>query len=167
MHWPARGSLARRRIAWAAVLAANLPAPILFAVMCTDVGGRVGMVLAVAFVGLLGHESCRRYPRVIRFAMPGGWVVAATQVWPVLHFLAGAIGLRIARFGMAAPVDDVPTAHGPLAGFTATLVTGAPPGRRHDPRARLPGRLLARGRPSLDGRAGMGGKPKVATDELA
>jgi hypothetical protein len=116
--------LTRRRLAWAAVLAANLPIPILFGMGCTEGPSRVGMFAGVGLIWLLGHVACRTNPRAALPVMYGGWIVAASQFWPAAQMMAGMIGLWAASFGTPTQDDRLPEASGALAGFTATIVTG-------------------------------------------
>lgn len=111
-----------RRLAWAAVLAANLPIPLYLGYLCTEGGGRVGMLAGVGLIWLLGHESCRRQPKLASVVIPGGWFVALTQLFPILQFFSGAFALRVVSLGLAR--EGMPRAGGDLAAFTATLLTG-------------------------------------------
>lgn len=152
--------LTRRRLAWAAVLAANLPTPLWFGHGCTRDGGRVGMLAGVGLIWFLGHVACRYQPRLASVVIPGGWFVAPTQVWPILHVLAGTIAVWAASLG-ARQAGGLPQVSGDARAFTATLLTAGmlltvavvcgllfrlvfPDGQLHDP-----------------------GKPKTRPDELA
>ncbi len=118
-----RDRLTTRRLAWAAVLAANLPVPAGLGYLCTDEGGLVGMIVGIGLIWLLGHECWRRQPRLASVVIPGGWFVAGAQFFPILQFLAGTIALRAATLGTATQGDVPPKAMGPLVAFTATLLT--------------------------------------------
>jgi hypothetical protein len=82
------------------------------------------MFAGVGLIWLLGHVACRTNPRAVSVVIPGALVVAASQFFPVAHFVAGMIALRAASFGAMVPGDPLPEVHGTLVGFTATIVTG-------------------------------------------
>jgi hypothetical protein len=90
-------------------------------------GRRIGLVLAVALIWLLGMFWLGRTAPLRRHTLVGGICVAATQVYPILHFIAGLVSMMIMSWLLRQPVDEIglPRQMTELAGFLVTLLTGA------------------------------------------
>ena len=118
------------------------------------------MVVGIGLVWLLGHESCRRQPRLASVVIPGGWFVALAQFVPILQFWSGRSPCGSRTWGCDNRASR--RADGDLVAFTATLLTA--------------GMLLAVAAgfglfcrlviPDGDHARGLG-KPKVDRDELS
>jgi hypothetical protein len=107
-------------LAWSWVYIANLCIPVLWGSMVTREGGRVGMVIGIIVVFALGCRACYVSRRAVLTVVYGGWIVAASQFFPILQIFAGSIGIAAAR-PMCGEYGNVNTA---LGGFIATIVTG-------------------------------------------
>ncbi len=116
---------------WFGVCLVNMIVPALLGLERTRGDGRAGMflgivaVLGLGFLAYAGGEL-RESLRTVTY---GGWVVAATQIVPLLQFVAGGLGVgaadamgwtadRIATENFLARVDTL------AGGLIATLVTG-------------------------------------------
>jgi hypothetical protein len=107
-------------LAWSWVYIANLCIPVLWGSMVTREGGRVGMVTGIIVVFALGCRACYVSRKAVLTMVYGGWIVAASQLLPILHIFAGMMGTSAARL-TGIENDNTNTAVG---GFIATLVTG-------------------------------------------
>ena len=112
---------------WMGVYLVNLIVPLYFGSLVTRGLGKAGMVIGILLVFSLGCLLCFVSRKIILAIVYGGWIVAASQFFPLLHIFAGSIGIRAASaLGMTTthrPDDvDVDTA---LGGVLATVVTGA------------------------------------------
>ena len=114
--------------AWTFVFGANLIVPLLFGWGLTQDHGRTGML--VALVGFLsaGWAFCFSRPIAARKLIAGSVITGVSQVFPVLHIIAGTMALEIAlRFGFVAINDASPMGHdvsGEAGGFLLTLIVG-------------------------------------------
>ena len=104
--------------------AVNLIVPLFFGLMLTDKSGRFGMFLGVILWLALGCWLCFVSRRVVLTVVYGGWVVAAFQFWPSLHFLAGAVAIHaVQALGQASSAGAGELTSEP-GGFLATVITG-------------------------------------------
>jgi MFS family permease len=129
---PDRDPLSRRARAWTYgawifVCAINMAVPLLFSATLTEEHGKLGMLLAVVSFFLCGCLLCAFQRNLALAVIIGGVIVALTQLFPILHIVAGWIGmavgdlLGVADFGRG---DDSPRLLNELGGFVVTLVTG-------------------------------------------
>jgi hypothetical protein len=108
--------------AWGAVFAVNMIVPLLFGLSTTSAHGRIGMTAASMLFLAWGCWLCavRR-----QFAAPlifGAVLVGVSQLVPILHVIAGLIGLTVGQIlGLADTRDKVTSEFG---GFVVTFVTG-------------------------------------------
>ncbi|WP_165246417.1 hypothetical protein [Paludisphaera soli] len=110
--------------AWTDVNAVNLPVPLWMGWIMGSDSGRVGMVLGVVVVYLIGRRICFTSPQEMRTVTRGGWLVAALQFFPIPQMVAGTIGVELVRgFALAQP-GELGTVDTLLGGFLATLTTG-------------------------------------------
>ncbi len=107
-------------IAWSCVYAVNLIGPVYWGSMVTRDGGRVGMLIGIIVVFVLGWRVCYVSRSTVLTVVYGGWIVAASQFLPILHLFAGGIGIAAAE-PMSGGDGNLNTV---LGGFIATLVTG-------------------------------------------
>ncbi len=110
---------------WALVYWINAIVPFALGLAVTGGAGLVGMLLGLALMfGAAGRLTAVSREFKIAFEV-GGWIVAASQLFPVLQVLAGAIGLRAAAgWRQAADHSPMISANGVLGGFIATVGTG-------------------------------------------
>jgi asparagine N-glycosylation enzyme membrane subunit Stt3 len=106
-------------VAWAAVFAANLPAPLYLA---SELDGHAaywaGVAAALLAALALGHRAVARDPAARGALVSGGVVVALTQVFPVVQVYAGIGAAVVAQF-------VVPEKNEFARGFWLTTFTGA------------------------------------------
>ncbi|WP_435018438.1 hypothetical protein TA3x_000412 [Tundrisphaera sp. TA3] len=121
----ADGKIARSKgpmiVAWIAVFCANLPVPLFLAAGLTQKAGKGGMILAILLMLALGAMAVSASRKGGWAVVIGGWIVAVSQLMPVLHIIAGSMGMSAALGGTkaySAGLDDEP------GGFIATIVTG-------------------------------------------
>lgn len=118
---------------WAICLAVNLPFPLLFGVLFVagspianfldGVVAMIGMFSAIGVLWLAGHCLCGKATAVSRALVTGGWVVAASQTFPVPQYLAGLVGLvAIGEAQMVENLFDINFTG--IATFAATAMTG-------------------------------------------
>ena len=107
-------------LAWILVYTVNLGIPVLWGLMVTREGGRVGMVIGIIVVFAIGCRVCFVSRRAMLTVVYGGWIVALSQAFPALQIIAGIIGLSAVRV-TTSEERDVSTI---LGGFIATLITG-------------------------------------------
>jgi hypothetical protein len=100
---------------WLMVVLANVPVPLIFGCLVTANGGLFGMLEGVVVVWLCGHFVVARIGFVRCVLVPGGVLVALSQVIPVLQIGAGSFALQAAR-----PVGRSMTE---VEGFLVTLLT--------------------------------------------
>jgi hypothetical protein len=95
-------------IMWPLLLIANLAAPIVLAMPVTESAGRWGMGAAIVVFLALGWVLCGQWPALARRLLLGAPFIAISQVFPILHFILGAIAIEIAnRLGVASPANDL------------------------------------------------------------
>lgn len=120
---PAAPSRSRWRYsAWVVALVCNLPLPLILGWGCAGEPGRVGIVVAVFFVWLLGHTFISLRERSADSLLLGSVCTAALQFFPIVHIIAGAAAL-----GLTQRLDPYTTAYrvSGVGGFVATLLTAA------------------------------------------
>jgi hypothetical protein len=121
--WGVRGRLAL----WSAVCAANMIVPLLFGLSMTEAGGRLGMAYGMATLYFAGCVMCIRFWPVGRILVVGGILVAASQLIPILHLMAGAMAFGIAEeMGqVTSDVDGLPDGLATAwSGYFVTVLTG-------------------------------------------
>lgn len=120
---------------WILVFLINLPVPVMFgSSVVASAGGYAGMALGCLLWCGLGLILCfGRHARHIQATIRGGWLVALTQFYPVLHMLIGLL----AGVLVGAVFDAGSSGRGPmnltsntvtwdmLISTSMTLVTGA------------------------------------------
>jgi hypothetical protein len=116
-----------RAVAWLAVFALELITPLRWGWECTQDGGRVGMIVAVALIYLAGHWACVCSGRTTFVLVTGGACVGLSQVFPLLHITAGMKSLELISAAGMTNRGDVYFSTGltELGGFLATCLTGA------------------------------------------
>ena len=120
----ARGETRPPLLWWTLVFGANLVLPLIWGYGSTSGLGRVGMGIGIAVVFAIGCRVSLRSRAAILPVIRGGGIVAASQFVPILHLVAGLVGVRAAHFlgtttrGERFGVDTA------LGGLVATLVTG-------------------------------------------
>ncbi len=77
---------------WMAVYLVNMIIPLYFGTMVTGPAGRVGMVFGILLVFSLGCWVCFGSRWAVLRVVYGGWIVAASQFFPILHIFAGSLG---------------------------------------------------------------------------
>ncbi len=116
----------RRRI-WTLVFALNLIVPLFFGWMMTADGGRFGMAAGIGLLWYLGDRACGWTDGWGRALVSGGFVVALSQLFPLLQIWAGIVGTGIAT-ALERVTSGEPrvggTLHTELGGLIATGVTG-------------------------------------------
>jgi hypothetical protein len=109
-------------VAWFCVYAVNLIFPVAMGWSITREGGKIGMVIGIVAVFALGCRLCFMSRRAMLPVVYAGWIVAVSQLAPILHIFAGMVGVSVAHvFGDETMRGEVNTV---LGGFLATIVTG-------------------------------------------
>ena len=91
--------------------------------------GGIGVGISITAFLLLGWIICRLAPSLAKCLIAGSPIVALTQVFPILHLIAGLLGfLAAVALGLATDGDPMDGA-GPqidtiLGGFLISTVTG-------------------------------------------
>ncbi len=109
----------RWQVAWLLVYCSNLIAPLLLAWQVTKDGGRIGMFVAIVVFWLVGHVICGQLKVAAYIFVYGGFFVALSQFYPVLHMFSGVAALGLCRYDFVR-ADGVSE----FAGFIATIFTG-------------------------------------------
>jgi hypothetical protein len=117
-------------VPWALVFLGNLIAPMMFGWGTTGSGGHVGIILAVVLLWWLGYHFVATYRMVRGPLLAGGLCVGLSQVFPLIHMMAGIVGVGLAskvfHEGPPGQHPDLKLTHLTEPGaFLATLVTGA------------------------------------------
>ena len=113
----------RRHLGWGIVFALNSIIPLCFGWDVTRSGGRIGMAAATVALWLLGHFVCVKSADVASVLVGGGSCLAMSQVFPIVHLVAGAIALRLC----GVPILNETMVFGPIGEircFMVTMVTG-------------------------------------------
>lgn len=104
------------------VFALNLLAPLGFAVLIARGAAWIGVAAAILLMLLLWLRLCATSDRVSRALEMGGWLLVFTQLFPVLQFIAGSVGVAMGdTLGLESLDWTVQRATG---GFVATITTG-------------------------------------------
>ena len=114
-----------RRWGWACLV--NAIVPFLLGMAVTDSTARVGMLLGVVAVVWFGRSFAGSFLEVVRTVVYGGWVVALTQLVPVLQIVAGMVAVGVVeQIGLGPPRDGsrIAAVDGLVGGFLATVGTG-------------------------------------------
>jgi hypothetical protein len=114
-------------IAWIFIFAINMAIPLLFGASMTEQHGRLGMSVAALLLLVLGSYICAANRKLAVALLAGGAVVALTQLFPILHIIAGMIGMTVGQaLGHATlDSDDSPSRiTSEYGGFVVTFVTG-------------------------------------------
>jgi hypothetical protein len=110
------------RAVWVALLVLNLPLPLWLGWDVVNEFGRCGLIAAIVFVWLLGHLTVHRLGDWLESLLFGGVCTALLQFFPVVHLVAGLIGLDLAlRLDPAASSSRASA----IGGFLATVFTAA------------------------------------------
>ncbi len=126
MDKPTSFTAHERQFLWPVALAINLIVPVMFGLLVTEHGGRIGMVAGIVLLWYLGHRICVINDALGRALVVGGFIVATTQLIPVLQFVSGivSVGSVVAlRLGTAAD-DEHSEGMTELGGLIATVMTG-------------------------------------------
>ena len=92
---------------WPIAFAVNMIVPVILAMMLTSFRGWIGIGVAVFTLLILGSYVCRVYPRFGVNLIFGAGIVAATQFYPILQFLAGTLAIELAtKLGLVVQDDD-------------------------------------------------------------
>ncbi len=86
-----------RTRAWTAVVAANLPVPLVLGLWVTDASGKIGMAFGVLLALWLGLRACHVAREAMLVVIQGGWVVAVFQLIPGPHVAAGFESITLVR----------------------------------------------------------------------
>lgn len=128
LHPSASSDLTQLLVAWPFLLAINLGVPLMFGWPMVEQHGKLGLVVAIALFAVGGWLLCFYSPAVARRLLVGSIVIAATQLFPILHMIVGIIAIGIVeRTGHGEIADDfaggdqITSAFG---GFLATTITG-------------------------------------------
>ena len=108
-------------VAWFGVFVFNLIVPLLFGLLTTDKGGRIGMAIAVIMFFAAGCWICVNHREIGCFLIAGGFLVGLSQMVPVLQFAAGLVGIVICHVVRLMDTEDATNEFG---GFVLTLITG-------------------------------------------
>ena len=113
-------------VAWCVLFGFNLIVPGFLGWVMTSAHGRLGMLVAIALLLVIGLYTCSFGRKVAHSLNLGAAVVATTQVFPVLQMVAGLIGFAASGFLGQVVYDEFhpPEVISNLGGFVATLVTG-------------------------------------------
>jgi hypothetical protein len=114
-------------IAWVFVFAINMAIPLLFGTSMTEQHGRLGMSVAALLLLVVGCYICFADRKLAVALLAGGAVVALTQLFPILHIIAGTIGMSAGQALGHATIDsdDAPARiTSEFGGFIVTFVTG-------------------------------------------
>ncbi len=114
-------------VAWIFVFAINMAVPLLFSASVTQQNGRSGMLIGTLFLFVLGCYICAANRKLAVALLAGGAVVALTQLFPMLQFIAGSIGMGVGQaLGHATFLgdDNPPRVTSEYGGFVVTFVTG-------------------------------------------
>ena len=112
---------------WIFVFGINLAVPLIFSSSMTDEHGKLGMFIAVTSLLFSGCLVCAVRRELAVSLLIGGALVGLMQVFPLLQFLAGVIGMAAGScFGLAEFGGDErsPRLTSELGGFVVTLITG-------------------------------------------
>jgi hypothetical protein len=72
-----------------------------------------------------GHLACRIGPGIAFALVVGGFLVALTQFFPLLHIVVGSLSLYVVSVrGNPPEVSQPYTLHSEVGGFIATALTG-------------------------------------------
>lgn len=121
---PARKFLLR----WALVVCLNAAVPMMFATAVVDSAAHWVVVSGLVLVFLSGALICLQFAWLRRRILAGSYVVGVSQLFPIVHMIAGAIALQISEtIGFAGGFDDVGTQNmtNPLAIFLVIFITAA------------------------------------------
>ncbi len=92
---------------WPIAFAVNMIVPVILAMMMTSFRGWIGTGVAGFTLLILGYYVCRVYPRFGVNLIFGAGIVAATQFYPILQFLAGTLAIELAtKLGLVVQSDD-------------------------------------------------------------
>ncbi len=123
-----RTKSSRWQIAWSVVYGINLIFPLLIGWFLANPTGRLGIVIAILLMWLIGHLAVARSVRFRFTLVAGGICVGLSQVFPLLHYFAGTVGLEITSRLLRMPSlfedDTRPEITTGLAGFPTTILTG-------------------------------------------
>jgi hypothetical protein len=114
-------------IAWVFIFAINMAVPLLFGSQMTQQHGRLGMSVAALLLLVFGCFICAANRKLAVALLAGGALVALTQLFPILHIIAGMLGMGAGQALGHATLDDD---NGPsqitseAGGFIVTFVTG-------------------------------------------
>lgn len=109
------------RFKWLAIFTLNLPVALEAGSVFTSNGGRAGMCAAITILWFWANCLGER-KREFAFAMTiGGLVVAALQFFPILHIIAGIIGVNLAA---PSGLHRVSPVEREIRAFLAALITG-------------------------------------------
>lgn len=117
---------------WSLIFSVNLVVPALFASGLLEDGGHLGVVVGVLILLAISIPVQMRFPRMIKWTRLAGLIVAMSQLLPMLHIIAGSIGIGVATslgFLRELTVDEQDYMFSPPmsapAALVTTLVTGA------------------------------------------
>lgn len=109
-----------QQVCWLAIFGANLIVPLAFGLPMTEQQGRAGLLagLAVLFAGW--QFVIPRFGPLRAVLVPGGVALAASQVFPAVQVVAGAMSFAIVG------LDDAfrPSRFDEASAFAVTLTTG-------------------------------------------
>jgi hypothetical protein len=110
-------------VAWFAVFVVNLIVPLLFGLMVTTSGGRIGMAIAVIVFFAAGCWICANFRKIGNLLIIGGIPIGLSQVLPILQMFSGLVGNAICH--ALRLMDEFGETPKELGGFLVTLITGA------------------------------------------
>jgi hypothetical protein len=105
----------------------NLIVPLMYGLLETREHGFVGMLVGSLILLLGGFWCCFRFKDFSKALIVGGWIVALSQVYPLLQMLAGIFGMGVANAVGPSPDEEYSpySIHSEPAGCVATIMTGA------------------------------------------
>jgi hypothetical protein len=115
-------------IVWPIVFALNLIVPLLFGGSMLRERGMIGLSVAVAFFLIAGWYICYMSPFISIRLLVGAGITAISQLFPIIHVLAGLIAVAtLSKLGLATDENDVGigTISSEAGGFMMTMITGS------------------------------------------
>ncbi|MGV3484235.1 MAG: hypothetical protein ACO1RT_07445 [Planctomycetaceae bacterium] len=114
-------------VVWPILLALNLVMPLVVGMPMIESSGKLGVAIAVAAFAITGWIICVYRPQLSKRLLAGSTVVGLSQIFPVLHLIAGKTAFSIvahvgqAEVGGDLGLDRIKTEFG---GFLVALLTG-------------------------------------------
>jgi hypothetical protein len=111
-------------LAWGAVFALNMVVPLFFGLSTTQAHGRIGMAAASLLFLAWGCWLCAIRRQFAAPLIAGAVVVGMSQLVPILHVIAGTMGMLVGQILGLADARDTMNVTSEFGGFFVTFVTG-------------------------------------------